>query len=75
LCDEHGDVATASLIENWIDEAETARVVPLRDDAPDRGLIKGIVLRAMSAKRKLSSLSSPFKWLSYSHISTDASHE
>src|SRR5262244_1162633 len=21
-CDEHGDVATASLIENWIDEAE-----------------------------------------------------
>ena len=22
LCDEHGDVATASLIENWIDEAE-----------------------------------------------------
>src|ERR1700750_3159994 len=22
LCDEHGDVATASLIENWIDESE-----------------------------------------------------
>jgi starvation-inducible DNA-binding protein len=22
LCDEHGDVATASLIENWIDDAE-----------------------------------------------------
>ena len=22
LCDEHGDVATASLIENWIDETE-----------------------------------------------------
>ena len=22
LCEEHGDVATASLIENWIDEAE-----------------------------------------------------
>jgi starvation-inducible DNA-binding protein len=22
LCDHHGDVATASLIENWIDEAE-----------------------------------------------------
>ena len=22
LCDEHGDVATASLIENWVDEAE-----------------------------------------------------
>ena len=22
LCDEHGDVATASLLENWIDEAE-----------------------------------------------------
>src|ERR1700745_500352 len=23
VCDEHGDVATASLIETWIDEAET----------------------------------------------------
>ena len=23
LCDEHGDVASASLLENWIDEAET----------------------------------------------------
>lgn len=22
LCDEHGDIATASLLENWIDEAE-----------------------------------------------------
>ena len=22
VCDEHGDVATASLVENWIDEAE-----------------------------------------------------
>lgn len=22
LCDDHGDVATASLIENWVDEAE-----------------------------------------------------
>ena len=22
LCDEHGDLATASLVENWIDEAE-----------------------------------------------------
>ena len=22
LCDEHGDVASASLLENWIDEAE-----------------------------------------------------
>jgi starvation-inducible DNA-binding protein len=22
LCDEHGDVATASLLEAWIDEAE-----------------------------------------------------
>ncbi len=22
LCDEHGDVASASLIENWIDEAD-----------------------------------------------------
>ena len=23
LCDEHGDVATASLIQTWIDEAES----------------------------------------------------
>ena len=22
LCDEHGDVATASLLENWIDEGQ-----------------------------------------------------
>jgi starvation-inducible DNA-binding protein len=22
LCDEHNDVATASLLENWIDESE-----------------------------------------------------
>ena len=22
VCDEHGDVATASLLENWIDQAE-----------------------------------------------------
>jgi starvation-inducible DNA-binding protein len=22
LCDEYGDIATASLIENWVDEAE-----------------------------------------------------
>jgi starvation-inducible DNA-binding protein len=38
VCDEHGDVATASLLENWIDEAEQ-RVWYLfeasrRDDAP-----------------------------------------
>ena len=40
LCDEHGDVATASLLEVWIDEAER-RVWFLfeasrRDDAPGR---------------------------------------
>lgn len=40
LCDEHGDVATASLLENWIDEAEQ-RIWFLfeasrRDDAPGR---------------------------------------
>ncbi len=38
VCDEHGDVASASLLENWIDEAEK-RVWYLfeanrRDDAP-----------------------------------------
>ena len=38
VCDEHGDVASASLLENWIDEAEK-RVWFLfeanrRDDAP-----------------------------------------
>jgi starvation-inducible DNA-binding protein len=30
LCDEHGDVATASLLEQWIDEAERRGVVPVR---------------------------------------------
>jgi starvation-inducible DNA-binding protein len=38
VCEEHGDVASASLLENWIDEAEK-RVWYLfeanrRDDAP-----------------------------------------
>ena len=38
VCDEHGDVASASLLENWIDEAER-RVWFLfeanrRDDTP-----------------------------------------
>lgn len=32
LCDEHGDVASASLIEIWIDEAERRAWFPLRDD-------------------------------------------
>ena len=32
LCDEHNDVATASLLENWIDEDRTAHLVPVRDD-------------------------------------------
>ena len=32
LCDEHGDVATASLLENWIDEAERM----LGQDGPAR---------------------------------------
>jgi starvation-inducible DNA-binding protein len=27
LCDEHRDVATASLLENWIDEAERRTLV------------------------------------------------
>ncbi len=33
LCDEHGDVATASLLENWIDEAERRDLVLVRDFA------------------------------------------
>jgi starvation-inducible DNA-binding protein len=35
LCDESGDVATASLIENWVDEAE-GRVWYLREAIRDR---------------------------------------
>ena len=40
VCDEHGDVASTSLLENWIDEAEK-RVwflfeMTRRDDAPGR---------------------------------------
>ena len=30
LCDEAGDVATASLLENWIDETEKRNLVSLR---------------------------------------------
>ena len=37
-CDEHGDVATASLLEVWIDETERAHVVSLRDD-PDPAFV------------------------------------
>ena len=33
LCDEHDDVASASLLENWIDEARTTNVVPVRGHA------------------------------------------
>jgi starvation-inducible DNA-binding protein len=36
LCDEHGDVATASLLENWIDEAER-RIWFLFEATRDRG--------------------------------------
>jgi starvation-inducible DNA-binding protein len=31
VCDEHNDVATASSIENWIDETESPGLVPLRN--------------------------------------------
>jgi starvation-inducible DNA-binding protein len=31
VCEEHSDVATASLIENWIDETERADVVFVRN--------------------------------------------
>lgn len=30
LCEDHGDIATASLIENWVDEAERRARVPVR---------------------------------------------
>ena len=32
LCDEGNDVASASLLENWIDEAEQRTLVPIRDE-------------------------------------------
>jgi starvation-inducible DNA-binding protein len=35
LCDEHDDVASASLLETWIDEAG-ARAVPLRGQPAGR---------------------------------------
>src|SRR5258708_28695018 len=34
LCDEAGDVATASLLENWIDESEKRTWVPFRFRPP-----------------------------------------
>ena len=39
LCDEHGDVATASLLEVWIDEAE--RRVWFLFEASRRGESRG----------------------------------
>ena len=32
LCDKNGDLAGASLLENWIDEGERRVLVSLRDD-------------------------------------------
>ncbi|PZR92589.1 MAG: hypothetical protein DLM68_01950 [Hyphomicrobiales bacterium] len=37
LCDEHGDVASANLFENWIDEAE--RLVWLLFETSRQGLV------------------------------------
>ena len=36
LCDEHNDVATASFLETFIDDAERARLVSLRSRASRR---------------------------------------
>jgi hypothetical protein len=36
LCDEHRDVASASLIEQWIDEAEGEDLVPIRSEPTAR---------------------------------------
>ncbi len=32
LCDDEGDVATASLLENWIDQSQAPQLVLIRDD-------------------------------------------
>ncbi len=37
LCEEYGDVATASLIENWIDETERRVWFLFESTRPDRG--------------------------------------
>jgi starvation-inducible DNA-binding protein len=37
LCDEHGDVASASLIENWIDETERRTWFLFEATRPERG--------------------------------------
>jgi len=36
VCDEHGDVATASLLEVWIDRGGEASVVPVRSEPARR---------------------------------------
>jgi hypothetical protein len=33
LCDEHGDIASASLLEKWIDEVERRNLGPLRGNS------------------------------------------
>ena len=37
VCDEYGDVATASLLENWIDEAERRTWFLFESTRGDRG--------------------------------------
>jgi hypothetical protein len=58
LCEEHGDAATASLIENWIDEAER-RTWFLFEATRAKGWVRSASLRRTSrlyvAKRTLSS--------------------
>jgi starvation-inducible DNA-binding protein len=46
LCDEHRDIASASLIEVWIDETERAHVVPVRGESPRR-LERSLMLSAV----------------------------
>ena len=46
LCDEHGDVATASLLENWIDEAER-RVWFLYETSRPRRFRRGRLARPL----------------------------
>jgi len=40
LCDEYGDVASASLLENWIDEAEQRVWYLFEASRVDRGLVR-----------------------------------
>jgi hypothetical protein len=66
LCDEHGDVASASLLENWIDEAKCSRCTqwkPLVEIQSNMAHISGSELQMLRPCSKSGSIVVPASWV------------